>query len=365
MKKLFSLICVLLVFVTALYCEIRYIEIDSIKNVPVIEIKNIEDFEAIINEYGVRIGYLQKSIDSTKTGRNIYDGLTLYIIAESVYFSFPMKGYLTLTDYKNGITKKFENGSDYNRAVSLGFDSSKVYYYYTRNSFSSVEDCMDAFNNGFVDTRKNDYGSRTDDSTAYYNAKKLGYSNYSDYSEYIEYTNKGFNNKADWQIAKAKGFNKGRDYYNATENGFFDYQSFNAAQGLGLSNNEDYQKYNLIIASIERIMKERNLEKKNAIIYYYIQNLQKGEMAISALVSSMEELYNTQSENLSKAMDFWYSNMKYQDGSAYKNDSRFANTKIMKIKTLFSQQSLVDFLSTEDISGLGTFNTKTEIFKRK
>lgn len=365
MKKAFSLIGVFLFFITALFSEIRYIEIDSIKNVPVIEIKKIEDFEAIINEYGVRIGYLQKSIDSSQTGKKQYDGLTLYIIVDSVYFSFPMKGYLTLTDYKNGTAKKFENGSDYNKAVSLGFDSSEVYYYYKRNSFSSVEDCLDAFKNGFVDTRKNDYGSRADDSTAYYNAKKLGYSNYSDYSEYIEYTNKGFNNKADWQIAKAKGFDKGTDYYKATENGFSDYPSFNTARGVGLSTNEDYQKYNQIVSNIERNMKEKNLEKKDAIIYYYIQNLPKGEMAISALVSSMEELYNTQSENLSKAMDFWYSNMKYQDGSAYKNDSRFTNTKIMKIKTLFSQQSLVDFLSTEDISELGTFNKKTEIFKRK
>ena len=107
------------VFIASVYGELRYIEIDSIKNVPMIEIKNIDDFEAIINEYGVRIGYLQKTIDSSgRNNKKNMEGLMLYIIVDSVYFSFPMKGYLTLTDYKNGNINHFENGTDYNKASS-------------------------------------------------------------------------------------------------------------------------------------------------------------------------------------------------------------------------------------------------------
>lgn len=50
MKRIFSFILTLSVFIASVYGELRYIEIDSIKNVPMIEIKNIDDFEAIINE---------------------------------------------------------------------------------------------------------------------------------------------------------------------------------------------------------------------------------------------------------------------------------------------------------------------------
>lgn len=113
MKKFFSAIIVFSVFITSLFCEIRYIEIDSIKNVPVIEIKNIEDLESIINEYGIRIGYIQKSIDSShEYNKKVCDGLMLYIIVGSVYFSFSMEGYVTLGDYKKGFAMKFQNGSD-------------------------------------------------------------------------------------------------------------------------------------------------------------------------------------------------------------------------------------------------------------
>ena len=86
MKKIVCCIFSISVLITSLFSEIRYIEIDSIKNVPVIEIKLEEDFEAIINEYGIKIGYLQKNSSES----------TLFVIADSVYFSFPLKGVYTM-----------------------------------------------------------------------------------------------------------------------------------------------------------------------------------------------------------------------------------------------------------------------------
>lgn len=363
MKKQFCFIILFSVFIASLFCEIKYIEIDSIKNVPVIEIKSIEDFEAIINEYGVRIGYLQKTLDTSLGNKKEYDGVTLYIIIDSVYFSFPMKGYLTLADYKNGILKKFENGSDYNKAISLGFESSQMYYYYRRNSFLSVDDCKDAFNNGF---KNND--SRSSDSNAYYSAKKLGFSNYADYQEYLDYTAKGYASKTDWQVAKAKGFDKGSDYYTATENGFLDYSSFNTARGVGLKTNDDYQKFSQLVSSIERIMKEKNLEKKNAIIYFYIQNLPKGEMAISALSATLIESYKAQPENLSEALNLWYSDVRKEEEKLPKDwyeNSRNTAKKITPIISLLSEKILFDFFNTTDVGGLGSYNQKSQIFKKK
>ena len=370
MKRIFSFILTLSVFIASVYGELRYIEIDSIKNVPMIEIKNIDDFEAIINEYGVRIGYLQKTIDSSgRNNKKNMEGLMLYIIVDSVHFSFPMKGYLTLTDYKNGNINHFENGTDYNKAIALGFDSSDIYYYYKRNSFITVEDCKEAYKNGFINIKnQNNSGNRYDDSAAFYDAKKLGYSNYVDYKEYIDYTSHGFKNKIDWQIAKTKGFIKGIDFYTAIENGFSDFQSYNTAIGVGLTTNDDYQQYSKIVSDIEKIIKERNLEKNYAVIYYYIQNLPKGEMALSALSTALKKTYSVQTENLSKALDLWYSENKndgqYRQGD-YNGYSTNGTKRVTSVTSLFSQEKLSAFFDNCDFSGLGTYNSKSQIFRRR
>lgn len=370
MKRIFSFILTLSVFIASVYGELRYIEIDSIKNVPMIEIKNIDDFEAIINEYGVRIGYLQKTIDSSgRNNKKNMEGLMLYIIVDSVYFSFPMKGYLTLTDYKNGNINHFENGTDYNKAIALGFDSSDMYYYYKRNSFLNIEDCKEAYKNGFINVQyQNNSGYRPDDSVVFYDAKKIGYSNYADYQDYLDYTNNGFKNKTDWQIAKTKGFAKGKDYYTATENGFYDYKSYDIACGVGLTSNVEYQQYNRIVSDIEKIIKERNLEKNYAVIYYYIQNLPKGEMALSALSTALIKSYKAQPENISKALDFWYSEIKKDEKRRLDDYSSFttgSTKRVTSVITCFSQEMLSTFFESKDFNELGTYNSKSQIFRRK
>lgn len=375
MKRIFSFIVTLSVFIASVYGELRYIEIDSIKNVPVIEIKNIDDFEAIINEYGVRIGYLQKTIDSSiKNNKKDMDGLMLYIIVDSVYFSFSMKGYLTLSDFKKGEALKFLNGADYNKALTLGFDNSEIYYYYTKNSFSSIKDCEDAFKNGFVNVNEKNtgsafsYGNSKNDSAVYYKAREAGYLNYADYIEYLAYTNKGFNTKSDWQLAKTKGFDVGKDYYSALENGFDNFEDYNSAHAMALTSNKDYQKYKQITIEIEKFMKDKNLEKKNAIIYYYIQKLPKGEMALSALPDLLVELFNTQSEELGNALDLWYSDIsninEVKSQQEQYNFNRNPKKQIIHIKELFSQTTIADFLNSVDMTSIGSYSSKNQILKK-
>lgn len=356
MKRFFCLIVSLLFFTSALFCEIRYIEIDSIKNVPVIEIKTVEDFESIIGEYGVRIGYLQKN------------NSTLFIIADSVYFSFALNGYYSLSDYKTGKAKKFKNGDDFNDAISLGFDSSETYYYYKTNSFNSVEDCKDAYKNDFVGVTK-DFAlyKYSSDSSVYYAAKKEGYTKYSDFKEYVDITNNGFKTKEDWLDAKSKKFENGKDYYIATENGFSNYKDFNSAQMIGITTNDDYQEYLQIKDSIEKIMKEKNLEKNNAVIYFYIQKLPKGDKALSALTNSLNENYSSQKKEISTALNLWYSDISNIEDTKNqgRNDYGYNQKRLYEIKTLFTTATLSDFLKTNDISALGTYNEKTEIFRKK
>lgn len=378
MKRIFIILTIFLILGVSAFCEIRYIEIDSIKNVPVIEIKKIDDFEAIINEYGVRIGYLQKTIDSSsKNNKKDMDGLMLYIIADSVYFSFSMKGYVTLSDFKKGEALKFQNGADYNKALALGFDNSEIYYYYTKNSFHSAKDCEDAYRNGFINTNvRNEgsisaytYGNSKTDSDVYYNAKNAGYSNYADYREYLDYTNQGFKSKSDWLLAKTNGFDKGKDYYAALENGFDNFEDYNTARDLGLIFNKDYQTYKLITIEMEKISRDKKLKKKDAIIYYYIQNLPKGEMALSALPDLLVELFNEQTEELRNALDLWYSDISSinevkSQQEQYDYNKNFKK-RMISIKTVFSQTAISDFLTTVDLTSIGSYNSKNQIFKKK
>lgn len=355
MKKRFYITGLIFFLISLLWGEVRYIEIDSIKDVPVIEIKSVEDFETIINEYGIKIGYLQKNTTES----------FLFVIADSVYFSFPLKGYYSLSDYKTGSEKKFKNGTDYNKALSLGFDSSEIYYYYIRNSFTEVEDCKDAYKNGFVNIQDNLYLKKSE-SAIYYEARNAGYVTYSDYKDYVEYTKAGFKNKSDWQAASQKGFKSGESYYSAVENGFSNNTDYSSAKKLGISNYEDYKNYTNTIESIELIMKERSLEKKPAVIYYYIQSLPKGDIGLSALSSFLNDLYFKQSKNVTDAIDGWYSSNK-KDEESNRNKKGFynTNTTIISVGTIFSQKELSFFFNQYDSSSLGNYNAKTEIFRRK
>jgi hypothetical protein len=349
-----------------MFSEIRYIEIDSIKNAPTIEIKNIDDIEAVISNYGIRIGYLQKISSSS----------ILYVIADSGYFSFPMKGYNKLSDYRLGETLKFKDGNDYNNSVSLGLQSSELYYYYTENSFHSVDDCKDAFKNGYENINMSNYKSSSfispkimPASSAYYEAKKLGYTKFSDYKEYLDFKDKGFKSKTDYQTAIAQGFKSGDDFYNASENGFTSYSEYHDANNFGIITYSDYQIFSKIIQFCEKISSEKSLDKKYSIIFYYIQNLQKGEMSLSVLANNLKSNFNNQSKELCNAINLWVSDYSgiselesQRDG---RRNSYQSQKKLINFLNYISASSLSDFFEKADMSSLGNYNAKTEIFKKK
>ena len=113
MKKIIIIVFLSLFLTASVFCEIRYIEIGS-SNISSILINDIDDFEAIINEYGIRIGFISK--DQEAYGSWDYlkgENKTVYVMVNSVYFSFKMNGYSTLSDYKIGKEKNFKNGADY------------------------------------------------------------------------------------------------------------------------------------------------------------------------------------------------------------------------------------------------------------
>ena len=238
----------LLIFLTILlgihaFPELKYIEIDSKQNLPMIRIKTVDDFEAIIKAYDISLIFLQSDSLSKLGSSNSSEA---FVIAENTYFLFPLEGYKTLADYKKGKSEGYKNSSDFEKAKQLGIENGEFFYYCERNSFTKLEDAEDAYKNGFVlySTVKkqssvekmisplqslivfNENPPKNKESEAYYEAKELGYVNYVDYKEYLDYTSKGFKTKEDMQIANNNGFEKEDDYYNAKKKGVESYDEY-------------------------------------------------------------------------------------------------------------------------------------------
>lgn len=137
MKRLFFLAAMTAVSFGA-FADLKYIEIESVINVPIIQVKSADGFEGILKANKIRTAYIQK------------ESGTLFVIADNTYFSFMLNGYDSFEDYKKGSSRSFKNGTDYNEAKLLALsDSSEVYYFYKRNDFKSAADCRDAYKNGF------------------------------------------------------------------------------------------------------------------------------------------------------------------------------------------------------------------------
>lgn len=230
----------LLIFLTILlgihaFSELKYIEIGTKQNLPMIQIKTVEDFEAIIKTYDISLIFLQSDSLSKLGSSNSSEA---FVIAENTYFLFPLEGYKTLADYKKGKSEGYKNSSDFEKAKQLGIENGEFFYYCERNSFTKLEDAEDAYKNGFVlysiakkqsSVEKmfspiekllvfNENPPQNKESEAYYEAKKLGYENYEDYKKYLDYTAKGFKTRENMLIAENNGFEKGEDYYKAKRN---------------------------------------------------------------------------------------------------------------------------------------------------
>ncbi|MBB5224734.1 M23 family metallopeptidase [Treponema ruminis] len=245
MKRILFIIQIIILGIHA-FPELKYIEIDSKQNLPMIRIKTVDDFEAIIKAYDISLIFLQSDSYSKPGSSTVPKSSDAFVIAGNTYFIFSLEGYKTLADYKKGKSEGYKNPSDYEKAKQLGIENGEFFYYCERNSFTNLEDAEDAYKNGFVlySTVKkqssvekmvsplqslivfNENPPKNKESEAYYGAKELGYVNYVDYKDYLDYTSKGFKTKEDSQIAENNGFEKGDDYYNAKEKGIESYDDY-------------------------------------------------------------------------------------------------------------------------------------------
>ncbi len=354
MKKMlrnYLLFFLFLVGFSAPVFAVRYVDVSSVKDVPLITVKNIEDFEEIISTYQISIVYRVCTSVEVRDNRRGYDveekynsiKNTLFLMTSGTYFSFFIGEYNTIEDYKAGAFAKYYNGRDFYDAQKLGIEKSDFYYWYSDNHFRSLEDARDAYKIGFFSKKSEDY----------YRAKELGYTSYTDYDVYCTYTKAGFKTKDEWETAKKAGFTYASTFYKATDAGFSISSEYEAAQKLGLQESKDsYDFYLAITNSIDKIVEKDKLTKKEAFILTLLQTFPKGEMSISVLSSRLQDMVN-QKKGVKEAFE------KFIFGNSSRNSygGNYINYSL-------TPSGLLKFFSTVDISKIGSYDSKTKIFKK-
>ncbi len=357
-----------------LWADLEYVEISSVGNAPTVRVENIEDLQFLIKHHGIEVGYLQQDRANPLASR-------LFLIADGTYFLFNMNGFSSIDDYLAGSIGGFRSGLDFQEAVELGLtqaakpDSAR-YYFYKRNQFKSVDDCTDAFKKGFAfrDTRWTERNGREEvkvegeESSAYYRAVAAQLADYKEYQEFMPGLERGYKTKADILDARKKGFGevRGHEYYTAMERGFSKYEDYRAAADVGLESQASYDTYCRIVAEVESIIKREKLEKREALTYFYLCRIPKGQLSFSVLVQTLETMQREQDAKLTQALDLYYSDIPSLE--EWNNSRRSSYTSptyhLKSVSSLLSSSSLTSFFKTVDTSRIGRYDEKTGIFTR-
>ncbi len=321
---------------------VRYVDVASVTNVPLISVSSVEYFEAVIDGYQVPIVY--RVTQRKEMGRNYYGETvyvtTLFTAVNGTYFSFSIDSYKTVDEYKKGQASGFKDGKDFYASKKLGIDEADFYYRYSRSGYHAVEDFQDASKKGFAT------------SSDYYAAKNRGYSSYAEYKEYLEYTNSGFKTKDEWEKSKKAGFTQASVFYKAAEAGFTTNSEYEAAGKVGLQDSKkSYDFYMSVTNAIDRIVEKDKLEKKDAFVLFLLQNLPKGEMSLGILSKTLSGMIYDEPKNVIGALqDFIF--------------PPSSNSRRSGIYDLISTGKLQSFFSSVNIKQIGSYNSKTEIFKK-
>ena len=248
----------------------------------------------------------------------------------------------------------YKNSQDYEKGKALGFDKSETYYFYAGNQFNSAKDCLAALSHKFPD------------SYALYDAQNKGYAEYTDYKEYLEFSALGFTSKTEYQSAKLKGFQRGEEYRKATEAGFLNSEEYKQALLLGFYTKAEYSSYSAILASLDKIVSEKKFDKKTSIIYYYLQKIAKGDQSINVLSTALISLWQQEKTEIKEALNVYINDMQtLRDYQNAQNNRRYYDNRTINIQDFFVVDELKRFFYSTNIDKIGSYDAKTEIFKRK
>ena len=192
---------------------------------------------------------------------------------------------------------------------------------------------------------------------------------------------KGYTSIADLKKAESAGFKNSYDFYDAIGRGFSLSKDYGDAKTLELKTYDQLKKYRDMISPVEKISREKSLDKKNAVIYYFIQNLPKTESSLKVLSQTLKNEYAALEPEIKSAINKYAgvveSNVNGGMKKSYSLDSDFEQiinifpeyidfsiSDQTNVTEFFSEKSLRNFFKSVDTTRLCSYDSANDVFKK-
>lgn len=367
----------------------KYIEVDSFKNLPVIKLASLEDFVNLLGEYNPK--HIFTKIDAAEDNKeekektdffsrtkglinSVAGGSTkteFYFVEDNTVYAVSGNGYKSLEDYNKGIAAKFQSGDEYYASLDGGYANYDEYKQSQNDGFSSKEEYEKAQNTGFIggvaklnaakmagDLKDNYYSkvkSIKKDGDLYRYAKKSGYESFVEFKDavFAGYVGK---NAEEFRSAQESGFGDA-DAYQAAKQGSFESPSdFQAANSLGIDSKAIYDRYK----QLEEIKSAHNygfLDQAN--VFDLLKNLDSGKLiSFGKLSERLKESQGTVKSKIPSNTKDWL-NVKI--------------TKLMKVNSMpewystsfkTSEELKAFIINDEHLQQLGEYDQNSDVFIR-
>jgi len=303
--------------------QLKYIKVDSFKNLPIIKLATVQDFMNLLEEFEPK--HLFNKVEKANANEQAQDktdflsrtkglinsvagGSTnseFYFVAENTVYAVDGKGFSTLEDYEKGIVANFENGEDYYASVDGGYSDFEEFKQSQSDGFNSKEEFEKAKNTGFIGgvAKLNAAKMSGELKDAYYSKiksiKKDGdlyrYAKESSYESFIEFKDAIYagyvgKNATEFRTAKESGFGTAEAYQAAQKGSFDNPEKFVQAQALGIDSKVVFDRYKTL-----DVIKTENgygfLDQAN--VFDLLKNLESGKLISFGKIS--ERLKESQS----------------------------------------------------------------------
>ncbi|MCM1321967.1 MAG: hypothetical protein NC041_08440 [Bacteroides sp.] len=336
---LFCLICC-----SRAAAEIKYIEIKDVANISEIEFSNLSDFEKFATG---DIFFCKKTSKS-------------YVLVGSTYYSYNLQGYRTVADFKAG--SEYKNAGDYYESAEQKIPDAERFYFYKSNHFANGADALDAWANGWAEKfERANYAKFEEEeiylggsiSESYYSAKEKGINTLPKYIEFLFLQKHGFSSMEVYKTAKSKGFNENSDYQNAAAKGFETKEVWDTARKLNLADSAEYRNYIAFTAEIEKRAGEKNVSKKEAVVYHYLLKVPKDSYSLEKLIENLKTQIKAENINVKRAIEEYV-------GERYRNN--YGNN-FTEMENYLSSSLVLEIIGNS--KELGKYNEKTDVFNKK
>ncbi len=365
----------------------KYIEVDSFKNMPVIELADLQAFVELVDQYKPEHLFTKKEaatngeVKEAKSGdflsrtRGLINQVSgagkseFYFVNENTVYSVSGNGYKTIEDYEEGMKKSYKSGDEYYASLNAGFENNDEYQQSVADGFSSKEEYDKAKNTGFIggvakvnaaklagEVKDNYFGkvkSIKKDGDLYRFARSAGFDSFVEFKDALKAGYVGANAE-EYRAAKDSGFGDAEAYKSAKDGNFEDPEEYNNASQFGISNKAVFDRYK----ELENMKADKGYGfMDQANIFDLLNNLESGKLiSFGKMVERLKE---------SQAL------VKIKAPSNTRDWLNVKITKLMKVNSLpewyttsfkTNEEIKAFVINDEHIQKLGEYDQNSDVF---